>query len=142
LAPSLATPQNLRFKYLVKEGGGGRVRSEKWSHKNAIKHGKGDTPGFSDSLKETHSKEFGQNPKDPPGPPWISILCASMHGVRVMVRVQVLTYFGSRQNSKNPFQIKTKQHFCKKIYFNFQVFTKIENYIPWILENIKNHEDV
>jgi hypothetical protein len=36
------------------------------SHKDAIKHEKGEPPRFSDNPQVPPSKEFGQNPKDPP----------------------------------------------------------------------------
>ncbi len=48
--------------------GGRGVRSEKLSHKNAIKHEKGGPPLDFLTTPITPSKEFGQNPKDPPPP--------------------------------------------------------------------------
>jgi hypothetical protein len=63
------------------EGGGRGVRSEKLSHKNAIKHKKGKKSGpprFSDNPKNPPKKNLAKNPKDPPSPLWISNYCASM----------------------------------------------------------------
>ena len=53
------------------------VRSEKLSHKNAIKHEKGDPPRFSDNPKYPPLIRIWAKPQGPPL--WISNYCASMH---------------------------------------------------------------
>ncbi len=70
----------------------GFVRSEKWSHKNAIKHEKGKkghTPRFSDNTKYPPKKTLVKTPKTLP---WISNDCASM-----IVKI-LFFYYGGKTN--------------------------------------------
>jgi hypothetical protein len=65
----------------TQEWGAGGVRSEKLSHKNAIKYEKRRKRGpssFSDNPKYPPEKNLAKTPGTPPPFPWISNYCASM----------------------------------------------------------------